>query len=359
MCVDSGSQITALPRDLAVKTSLEIQSDCTKVLKVYGGLEVPVVGVLKSVVIKDETGESAIGDIFVGDAGTQSILGMNYIRALIPELESNPICNPVICNETDRFTASFRLKTDASLDGMCYPARSLPFSMKAMVETELKRLLTAGIIYPVHNPVASCSIVPVLKPAGSARPIRICGDYSLTLNKIIDPDRYKLPKLEEILQSIPNSKYYSVIDLEDAYLQMALTEESQKLTCISTHIGNFAFKTMQFGISAAPLIFQEVMDKVLRGIPNVASYQDDIIIGTATLGEHKEILSRVKEHLATHGFKINSRKSQEFKTSVKFLGFLLQNGRLLPDPDRSKTLHELPEPRDKEQLRSVISTLRH
>ena len=99
--------------------------------------------------------------------------------------------------------------------------------MKALVEVELKRLQSSGVIYPVKNPMVLAPIVPVIKQKGALWPMRICGDYSLTLNQIIDRDSYMLPRLEEILQKVNGAKIYSVLDLEDAYLQVALDAESQ------------------------------------------------------------------------------------------------------------------------------------
>jgi len=238
-------------------------------------------------------------------------------------------------------------------------ARSLPFSMKALVETELRRLLDENIIYAVENPTMSAPIVPVVKQAGAIRPIRICGDYSQTLNKIIDSDQYKIPKMEEILEKLPGAQVYSVLDLQDAYLQVSLSEESQHLTCISTHLGHFAFRKLQFGISAAPLIFQEIMEKILQGIKNVAVFQDDTVIGAPNDEVHDETVLEVRRRLQQYGFKINDKKSQCKLKSVKFLGFILSNGKMLPDPDRLKAFKEMPVPTNKEQLKSALCSLRH
>ena len=106
---------------------------------------------------------------------------------------------PLSCASSG-FIASFHLKSGCNIDGMHYLAHSLPFSMKTMVKVELKRLIAARIIYPVDNPMILAPIMPVVKQSGTSRPIRICGDYSLTLNHIIDRDSYTLLHLKEVLQ---------------------------------------------------------------------------------------------------------------------------------------------------------------
>ena len=131
------------------------------------------------------------------------------------------------------------------------------------------------------------------------------------------------------------------------------------LTCISMHIGHFAYRKLQFGISAAPLIFQEIIDKVLCDIPYAAAYQDDIIIGATTEMEHDTTLQLVQRRLELHGFKPNPRKSQIKRTKVSFLGFLLKNGALFPCKDCLQAFDAMPYPANKDQLRSAMCTLRH
>ena len=116
------------------------------------------------------------------------------------------------------------------------------------------------------------------------------------------------------------------------------------------HLGHFAYTKMQFGISAAPLIFQEAIDSVLRDIPYVCAYQDDILIGAPTKNIHDDTLRKVKERLTDNNFRLNTRKCQIGLLKVNFLGFLLVNGQLLPNPERLLALTQMPLPSNKDQL---------
>ncbi|PAA64507.1 hypothetical protein BOX15_Mlig000968g3 [Macrostomum lignano] len=366
MLVDTGSQVTVVPDQIAKSSGLELQPVSQK-LRSYGGFQATVTSVIYGAKLQVIGGKSASENIYVGH-DTTAILGMNFIPSLdlvrmdqAVRVSNEHKCLPVVRDQNSNFIASFRLRSGVSMEGMRFPARSLPFSMKSMVETELRRLLASGIIYSVKNPTVAAPIVPVVKPEGLVRPIRLCGDYSMTLNRLIDVDKYRFPKMEEILAKIPNAKFYTVLDLEQAFLQVALSPESQELTCISTHMGFFAFRYLQFGISAAPLIFQEIMDEVLRDVPFTASYQDDIIIGTPedSAEKHMQLVRQVKDRLANCGFKINQRKSQECRREVRFLGFILRDGGMHPDPARMEAWKRLPYPKDKDQLRSALCTFRH
>ena len=233
--LDSGSQVTIIPHDSAKRLNLKFTESTSPKVTAFGGHDVPVVGVIDSIAISNSTCSHS-GRVLITSQGTSAILGMDFMTHLGYVSFS---ASPVTFSDA-KIEASFRIKENVSLDGLCYAPRSLPFAMKGMVESELQRLLKLGIIYPVENPVMAAPIVPVVKQAGATNPIRICGDYSLTLNKIIDPDQYSVPRLEEILEKVSSSKVYSVLDLSDAYLQIPLSPQSQLYTCISTHIGCFA-----------------------------------------------------------------------------------------------------------------------
>ena len=128
---------------------------------------------------------------------SKPILGMDFLTNLQLVKE----CAPLSCASSG-FIANFHLKSGCNIDGMCYPEHSLPFSMKTMVKIELKCLIAARIIYPIDNPAISAPIMLVVKQSGNSRPIRICRDYSLMLNCVIDRDSYTLLHLEKILQKV-------------------------------------------------------------------------------------------------------------------------------------------------------------
>ena len=85
----------------------------------------------------------------------------------------------------------------------------------------------------------------------------------------------------------------------------------------------------------------------------------DILIGAPTKEIHDQTLQMVKARLSAHHFQLNSRKCQVGLPEVKFLGFLLSDGKLLPNPELMAALAQLPRPANKEQLRSLLGSLRH
>ena len=74
-------------------------------------------------------------------------------------------------------------------------ALPLPYAMREMVEKELQRLETLGIVKPVKSSKWAAPIVPVLKP--DRKSFRICGNYKLMANKTLRLEQYPLPKVED------------------------------------------------------------------------------------------------------------------------------------------------------------------
>ena len=161
---------------------------------------------------------------------------------------------------------------------------------RKLVKDELSRLEKCGVVTKVFRSDWACPTVNVLKKSGE---IRICGDYSLTLNKVMNLVQYPLPTIEDVLSQISNAEIFSKIDLKSAYLQLPLDDESKSLTTINTSEGLYSFNYLPFGIASSPGIFQSFICQVLSGINNIVIYQDDVCIATKTESEHHKILDQV------------------------------------------------------------------
>ena len=87
--------------------------------------------------------------------------------------------------------------------------------------------------------------------------------------------------------------------MRQAYQQVLLDEPSKKLVVINTLKGFFQYNRLPFRISCAPGIFQRVMDSLLKGVPGVVVYLDDILVTGPSEEEHlsslKQVLSRLHE----------------------------------------------------------------
>jgi hypothetical protein len=114
---------------------------------------------------------------------------------------------------------------------------------------------------------------------------------------------------------------------------------------------------MPMGLSNAPATFQEVMNEVLESEVRdgfVQVYLDDIIIFSENESDHLEHVSRVVEKLKAHSIKIKKSKCEWAKEKIKFLGYVVENDAIAPDPDKVAALNAYVRPITLAQLWSFL-----
>ena len=119
------------------------------------------------------------------------------------------------------------------------------------------------------------AIVPVLKRNDQ---VQICGYFKQTVNPVLQIDKYPIPNIDDLYSKVSGGHYFAWLDLSDAYLQVPLDEESQKLTTINTYKDLFMYTWLCFAIASLPGVFQRIIDQLIQGIPRTVAYLDDILI---------------------------------------------------------------------------------
>ena len=124
--------------------------------------------------------------------------------------------------------------------------------LKKKIEDELGRLEKEGTISPVDFSEWATPMVPILK---SDQPVRICGDYKVTINPVTKLDNYPISKTEDLYATLGGGESYTKLDLSQAYQQLLLDEKSRNFTTINTHKGLFRYNRLCYGLKSAPGIF--------------------------------------------------------------------------------------------------------
>ncbi len=106
------------------------------------------------------------------------------------------------------------------------------------VSNELQRLLDLGVIERVD---AFQWISPIVVVQKKSAGIRMCVDLRET-NKAVVADSYTLPHIDELMSMLHGATVFSTIDLENAYFQLLLHEESHDLTAFITSVGHVTLK---------------------------------------------------------------------------------------------------------------------
>ena len=192
-----------------------------------------------------------------------------------------------------------------------------------------------------------------------SKAIRICGDFSVTVNPQLKINQYPIPRPEELFAALNGGEQFTKLDFSEAYLQLELDEESQQFMVINTHKGLFKYTHLPFGISAAPAVFQQTMDIVLQGLPGVVCYLDDIIITGKDKQEHLNNLEQVLSRVQEYGFRVRKEKCFFMQDSVEYLGHIVSKNGIQTSPKKVEAIVEMPQPKDQKDLRAFLGMGNH
>ena len=177
-------------------------------------------------------------------------------------------------------------------------------------------------------------------------------------NKTVkDADAYSLPRIEETIDTLAGSKYFSKLDLRSGYWQVGVKEADKHKTAFSVGpLGFFECNRMAFGLTNAPATFQRLMERCMGELhlKECLIYLDDIIIFSKSFDEHLLRLENVFRQLEEHGLKLKSSKCEFFRTKVQYLGHIVSDQGIQTDPDKIAALKQWPTPSNLKQLRSFL-----
>ena len=212
-------------------------------------------------------------------------------------------------------------------------------------------MLQQGVIKESVSPWAS-PVVLVKKKDGS---MRFCVDYR-KLNAITKKDVFPLPRIDDALDLLGNSVYFSTLDLASGYWQVKMDTDSREKTAFTTHKGLYEFSVMPFGLCNAPATFQRLMERVLKGLVGESCmvYLDDILVIGKTFEQHMDNLKKVFGRIERAGLKLKPKKCHLIQPCVEYLGYVVSRKGISADPRKIQAIVEYPVPVDVKSLRSFL-----
>ncbi|PAA74262.1 hypothetical protein BOX15_Mlig002146g53 [Macrostomum lignano] len=215
-------------------------------------------------------------------------------------------------------------------------------------------MLESGIIEPSTSPWAS-NLLVVRKKNGD---IRLCTDWR-QLNACTVKDAYPLPHLQQAMDALVGCSWFSTIDCRQGYHQVEVAEEDRYKTAFYSTRGLMQFCKMGFGMCNAPATFQRLMELVMSGLSweSVLTYIDDIIVFSRTFDEHLERLAEVFKRLRDAGLKLHKAKSAFGHRRVLYLGHLISEQGIAPDPGKVEVIRSMPSPTTNEEVKRFLGML--
>ena len=195
--------------------------------------------------------------------------------------------------------------------------RRTPLGFEQEEERHINMMIKTGVIRPSQSEWASATVL-IRKKYGS---VRYCIDYR-QLNARTIKDAFPLPLIEQCMDSLKGTQFYSTLDLSSGSWQVAMHPDDAHKTAFITKFGLYEHVRMGFGLCNAPATFQRIINLVLRGMiwNQVLAYIDDVIVLGKTFTNGLNTLKQVFQRLRNHNLKLKPRKCVLFKTSVNFLG---------------------------------------
>jgi hypothetical protein len=244
------------------------------------------------------------------------------------------------------------------------PTYRIPPVLLTVVKDTIDERLADGFIERANVANAAPSmLVPKVKGKDKRKSTRLedwrfCGDYRYT-NESLQPQFCQMPQLSELMERLGHAKYFTKIDIRQAFHRLRLSQDSERLTAFKCRYGTFVWKVLPFGLQCGPAHFQQYINNCLGDTLDqfASAYADDVLIWSETAQEHVEHVNEVIQRLNQGGLQGDIKKSQFMVQKVDYLGMVLEVGQGLSiHPDKVAAIWDW-KPEDLKNKKAIQSFL--
>lgn len=229
-----------------------------------------------------------------------------------------------------------------------------PYRMSRTEQNRVKEIIEELLANDIIRESDSNYCSPILLVKKKNGEERMCIDYR-KLNRMTIKDNHPLPRVDDQVDRLQGSVYFTSLDLKSGYHQISLTEESKRYTSFVTPGGQYEYNTVPFGLTNAPRIFQRFMNKVLKPAQDCAAvYLDDVLLHAPTVEESLNNLRKLLDIFRQEGLTLNLKKCSFLMKTIAFLGFIIENGTVKPGKEKTKAIQEFPTPTSVHQIRQFL-----
>ncbi|XP_054288024.1 uncharacterized protein K02A2.6-like [Macrosteles quadrilineatus] len=372
--VDTGAKFSLLAKNDFDKLKLDIPLETTNIaFRTYSGNIIKPEGKVKINVTY--CGRCVKEELHIVPTGHEALLGRQWIRALGIELnklnedtnQSTQISQIKRIQSPEEIFQSFSnifeekigcvpdFKVSLQLRNGAKPIfvkeRNVPHALTDRVNKELDTLENEGIISPVEASDWGSPLVVIPKPDGG---VRLCVDYKCGVNERLIQANHPIRRIDDVIDSLRNSKYFCKLDLYKAYLHLQVDEESSMIQTMTTHRGTYRVHRLSFGIKTAPSEFNRILSQILKGLRTTEAYFDDIIVHGSTIEECSENLQACLQRLSDYNLHVNRNKCSFFQEKIEYLGRVVEFNKISKSPTKILAVQQMPRPSNTEEVKRLL-----
>ncbi|GAU35775.1 hypothetical protein TSUD_61360 [Trifolium subterraneum] len=235
------------------------------------------------------------------------------------------------------------------------PISMAPYRMSASELNELKKQLEELLEKKFIRPSVSPWGAPVLLVKKKEGSMRLCIDYR-QLNKATIKNKYPLPRIDDLMDQLVGACVFCKIDLRSGYHQIRVKTEDVPKTAFRTRYGHYEYTVMPFGVTTAPGVFMEYMNRIFHSFLDkfVVVFIDDILVYSKSEEEHKEHLRIVLQVLKEKKLYAKLSKCELWLKEVSFLGHVISSGGIAVDPAKVDAVMKWGTPESVSEIRSFL-----
>ena len=232
------------------------------------------------------------------------------------------------------------------------PVRRVNPATRTIIIDYARKLLKAGVIEPSTSAWNSNLLIVKKKTGG----YRVCCDWR-RVNQVTKPMSSNLPPIQQNLDCLGGSKFFTALDCCDGYFSLPLEEQSRPYTAFNVpgH-GSYQFTRAGQGLRNSQQYFVALTNKMLRDLnwKCCATFSDDVIVFSPTWARHIEDLRQVFERFRRFNLKIKGKKVSMAQKELSYCGYLVTVDGIRADPKKVETIDKIEQPRTLKALRRFL-----
>ncbi|KAA0037327.1 ty3-gypsy retrotransposon protein [Cucumis melo var. makuwa] len=271
------------------------------------------------------------------------ILGMDWLSANHASIDYFHTREPEVSLSSEPVVREYPDVFPDELPGL-QPSRKIDFAIELEPDTT-----------PISRALYRMAPVELKELKEKDGSMHLCIDYR-ELNKVTVKNRYPLPRIDDLFDQLQGATVFSKIDLRSGYHQLRIRDSDIPKTAFRSRYEHYEFIVMSFGLTNAPTVFMDLMNKVFKDFLDtfVIVFIDDILIYSKTEAEHKEHLHQVLETLRANKLYAKFSKCEFWLKKVSFLGYVVSNEEVSVHPAKVEAITSWPRPSTVSEISSFL-----